>query len=118
MTKLKNRTHTCGELNEDSINKEVILNGWISKVRDLDDKYELIEAIQFRWGFEFDADMARNVERLQPTPFPTNANLGRYEIDKKFVMVMASPRTDALGVYHTFVASLLNYNSAQPNPEA
>ena len=90
----------------------------VSKVRDLDDKYELIEAIQFRWGFEFVADMARNVERLQPTPFPTNANLGRYEIDKKFVMVMASPRTDALGVYHTFVASLLNYNSAQPNPEA
>ena len=23
----------------------------VSKVRDLDDKYELIEAIQFRWGF-------------------------------------------------------------------
>ena len=48
----------------------------VSKVRDLDDKYELIEAIQFRWGFEYDADMGRNVERLQPTPFPTNANLG------------------------------------------
>ena len=32
---LKNRTHTCGELNETSINQVVILNGWISKVRDL-----------------------------------------------------------------------------------
>ena len=32
---LKNRTHTCGELNESSINQAVILNGWISKVRDL-----------------------------------------------------------------------------------
>ena len=32
---LKNRTHTCGELNENSINESVILNGWISKVRDL-----------------------------------------------------------------------------------
>ena len=35
MTTLKNRTHTCGELNEDSIGQIVILNGWISKVRDL-----------------------------------------------------------------------------------
>ena len=32
---LKNRTHTCGELNEQSINQTVILKGWISKVRDL-----------------------------------------------------------------------------------
>jgi len=32
---LKNRTHTCGELNEKLINKDVILKGWISKVRDL-----------------------------------------------------------------------------------
>ena len=32
---LKNRTHTCGELNENSINQAIILNGWISKVRDL-----------------------------------------------------------------------------------
>ena len=35
MKMLKNRTHTCGELNENSINELVILNGWISKVRDL-----------------------------------------------------------------------------------
>ena len=35
MKTLKNRTHTCGELNENSINESVILNGWISKVRDL-----------------------------------------------------------------------------------
>ncbi len=32
---LKNRTHTCGELSKNSINDKVILNGWISKVRDL-----------------------------------------------------------------------------------
>jgi|TARA_B110000263_G_scaffold247010_1_gene259042 hypothetical protein len=89
----------------------------VSKIRDLEDKYELIEAIQFRWGFEYDADVGRNVERLQPTPFPTNANLGRYEIDKKFVMVVASPRSDALGVYHSFASSILNYNAGQPNPK-
>ena len=35
MKTLKNRTHTCGELNENSINESVILNGWIAKVRDL-----------------------------------------------------------------------------------
>jgi len=33
--KLKNRTHTCGQLNEIDVNNIVILNGWISKVRDL-----------------------------------------------------------------------------------
>ena len=29
------RTHTCGELNQTHLNATVILNGWISKVRDL-----------------------------------------------------------------------------------
>ncbi|MBL5981656.1 aspartyl-tRNA synthetase [Petrotoga sp. 8T1HF07.NaAc.6.1] len=29
------RTHTCGELNEDDIDKIVILNGWIDRIRDL-----------------------------------------------------------------------------------
>ena len=29
------RTHTCGELNQTHLNATIILNGWISKVRDL-----------------------------------------------------------------------------------
>ena len=29
------RTHTCGELNNNNLNDKIILNGWISKVRDL-----------------------------------------------------------------------------------
>ena len=29
------RTHTCGELNQIHINETIVLNGWISKVRDL-----------------------------------------------------------------------------------
>jgi len=32
---IKNRTNTCGELTDDSIDQNVILNGWVSKVRDL-----------------------------------------------------------------------------------
>ena len=32
---IKIRTHTCGDLCKDSVDKTVILNGWISKVRDL-----------------------------------------------------------------------------------
>jgi aspartyl-tRNA synthetase len=32
---IKNRTNTCGELTDDSIDQKVILNGWVSKVRDL-----------------------------------------------------------------------------------
>ena len=93
----------------------------ISKIRDLGDKYELIEAVQFRWSLEWDVDLGRNVERLSPNAFPTNANLGRYEIDKKFVMIVSSPRAEALDVYHSFVSAILNYNTSQPslpNPEA
>jgi hypothetical protein len=32
--------------------------------------------------------------------------------------VIASPRPEALGVYHSFVASLLNYNTSLPNPNS
>jgi len=32
---IKIRTHTCGILNKQSVNESVVLNGWISKVRDL-----------------------------------------------------------------------------------
>ena len=32
---MKSRTHTCGVLSKESVNQSVILNGWISKVRDL-----------------------------------------------------------------------------------
>jgi hypothetical protein len=93
----------------------------ISKIRDLGDKYELIDAVQFRWAVEWDVDLNHNVERLSPNAFPTNANLGRYEIDKKFVILVSSPRSEALGVYHSFVSAILNYNTSQPplpNPEA
>tara|TARA_B100002052_G_scaffold299190_1_gene336279 strand:- start:19366 stop:21141 length:1776 start_codon:yes stop_codon:yes gene_type:complete len=33
--KIKDRTHTCGELNENKLDEIVILKGWVSKVRDL-----------------------------------------------------------------------------------
>ena len=82
----------------------------VSKIRDSGDKYELIDAVQFRWAMEWDVDLGRNVERLAPNAFPTNANLGRYEIDKKFVIIVSSPRSEALGVYHSFVSAILNYN--------
>jgi len=75
---------------------------------------EMIEAVSFRWGIEYDADLGRNVERLQPGSYPINSALGRYEIKKDHVLVTAPPRPEALAVYHGFVASVLNYNSGQP----
>ena len=47
------RTHTCGELNKDYINKEVILCGWVNSRRDhgkiifidLRDRYGLTQVI-------------------------------------------------------------------------
>jgi hypothetical protein len=86
----------------------------IAKVNEQDDIYEMIEPVSFRWGIEYDSELARNVERLQPGAFSVNAHLGRYEIDKEHVMVIAPPRPEALSVYHGFVASVLNYNSNQP----
>jgi hypothetical protein len=80
----------------------------IAKINEQDDIYEMIEPVSFRWGIEYDSELARNVERLQPGAFPVNSMLGRYEIDKEHVMVIA------LSVYHGFVASVLNYNSNQP----
>ena len=35
MNKIINRTHTCGELSIKDLDKEVSLNGWRSKRRDL-----------------------------------------------------------------------------------
>lgn len=35
MSRLFKRNHMCGELNKNNINEEVVLNGWVSKQRDL-----------------------------------------------------------------------------------
>tara|TARA_A100001201_G_scaffold134457_1_gene122128 strand:+ start:1397 stop:1720 length:324 start_codon:yes stop_codon:yes gene_type:complete len=88
------------------------------KLVEKEDSYEIIEAVSFRWGLEYDKDLGRNVERLQPSSFPVNASLGRYEIKKENVMLSAPPRPEALTVYHGFVASVLNYSSNQPNPNS
>ena len=58
MTTLKNRTHTCGELNENSIGQTVILNGWISIVRDLGSV--VFADLRYRYGktqLVFNADI-------------------------------------------------------------
>jgi aspartyl-tRNA synthetase len=57
----KNRTHTCGELNKDFINQSVILNGWISKVRDLGSV--IFADLRDRYGktqLVFNADIDQN----------------------------------------------------------
>ena len=82
------------------------------------DTYEMIDAVSFRWGLEYDENLARNVERLQPSSFPVNASLGRYDIKKENVMLTAPPRQEAITVYHGFVASVLNYTTNQPNPNS
>ena len=86
----------------------------IAKITELQHTYEMIEAVSFRWGIEYDTDLGRNVERLQPGSYPVNSALGRYEINKDHVMLIAPPRTEALAVYHGFVASVLNYVASQP----
>ena len=126
--KIERRVSDMNEVNDAALSKAVfdhelkvlkLTTGEevVSKIRDLGDKYELIESVQFRWSMEWDVDLSRNVERLSPNTFPTNANLGRYEIDKKFVMIVSSPRPKALGVYHSFVSAILNYNTGQVNSD-
>lgn len=88
------------------------------KLVEKEDTYEMIDAVSFRWGLEYDENLARNVERLQPSSFPVNASLGRYDIKKENVMLTAPPRQEAITVYHGFVASVLNYTTNQPNPNS
>lgn len=88
------------------------------KLVEKEDTFEMIDAVSFRWGLEWDENLERNVERLQPSSFPVNASLGRYEIRKKNVMVICPPRSEAITVYHGFVASVLNYTTNQPNPNS
>ena len=54
---MNKRTHTCGELNSDSVDKSIILNGWVNTIRlhgqvvfvDLRDRYGKTQIV-------FDAD--------------------------------------------------------------
>ncbi len=58
---IKIRTHTCGDLCKDSVDKTVILNGWISKVRDLGSV--IFADLRDRYGktqLVFNADIDQN----------------------------------------------------------
>ncbi|MFL2988942.1 MAG: aspartate--tRNA ligase [Candidatus Neomarinimicrobiota bacterium] len=58
---IKIRTHTCGDLCKDSVDKAVILNGWISKVRDLGSV--IFADLRDRYGktqLVFNADIDQN----------------------------------------------------------
>ena len=66
---LENRTHTCGELNENSINEPVILKGWISKVRDLGsvifaDLRDRYGKTQLVFNVEIDANSFNHAKKL------------------------------------------------------
>lgn len=62
-----NRTHTCGELNIKNVNKEVVLQGWVKKVRkmgnmtfiDLRDIYGITQVLLDKNQVEF-ADNVKN----------------------------------------------------------
>ena len=67
MTKI--RTHTCGDLNKDCINQSVILNGWISKVRDLGsvifaDLRDRYGKTQLVFNADIDQDSFNNAKKL------------------------------------------------------
>lgn len=88
------------------------------KLEEKEDTYEMVDAVSFRWGLEWDENLGRNVEKLQPSTFPVNASLGRYEIKKENVIVICPPRPEAVTVYYGFVSSVLNYSTNQPNPSS
>ena len=73
---LGNRTHTCGELTEKSVNKKVILKGWISKVRDL--------------GSVVFADLRDRYGKTQLV-FNADINLDSFNSSKKSIKELSNP---------------------------
>ncbi|RLD29972.1 MAG: aspartate--tRNA ligase [Bacteroidetes bacterium] len=69
MTRKKYRTHTCGELKIDDVNKVVVLSGWVQKSRDLGgmtfidlrDRYGITQLV---FNMETDADLCNKARKL------------------------------------------------------
>ena len=66
---MNKRTHTCGELNSNSVDKSIILNGWVNTIRlhgqvvfvDLRDRYGKTQIIFNSEDYSGDFDVVKKL---------------------------------------------------------
>ena len=115
MNKIINRTHTCGELSIKDLDKEVSLNGWISKRRDLGgliffdlrDRYGITQVV-------FD-------ENKNDVSFNIAKKLGFEDVIGISGVVIARPQEAVnkniiTGEVDIQVDSIIVYNESEPPP--
>jgi len=115
MNKIINRTHTCGELSIKDLDKEVSLNGWISKRRDLGgliffdlrDRYGITQVV-------FD-------ENKNDVSFNIAKKLGFEDVIGISGVVIARPQEAVnkniiTGEVDIQVSNIIVYNESEPPP--
>ena len=109
------RTHTCGELNQTHLSATVVLNGWISKVRDLGSV--IFADIRDRYGktqLVFNADIDNN-------SYMSAKKLSLEDvisIEGKVVLrpAEAQNKNSKTGMIDIEVATLVTYNKSETPP--
>ena len=109
------RTHTCGELNQTQLNATVILNGWISKVRDLGsvifaDIRDRYGKTQLVFNSEIDNNSYLSAKKLSLEDV--------ISIEGKVVLrpAEAQNKNSKTGMIDIEVATLVTYNKSETPP--
>ncbi len=107
----RTRTHTCGELRPDHVGADVVLMGWVHKVRDLGgvtfidlrDRYGITQVVARdgstvlaaakRVRAEFVLAVAGPVERRSPETLNTKIATGEVEVQARTITVLSEART-------------------------
>jgi len=109
------RTHTCGELNQTHLSATVVLNGWISKVRDLGsvifaDIRDRYGKTQLVFNSEIDNKSYMSAKKLSLEDV--------ISIEGKVVLrpVEAQNKNSKTGMIDIEVATLVTYNKSETPP--
>ena len=109
--RMRSRTHTCGELRQDDVGADVVLMGWVHKVRDLGgvtfldlrDRYGITQVVARdgsavlaaakRVRAEFVLAVAGPVERRSAETLNPKLATGEVEVEARTIVVLSEART-------------------------